>query len=157
MRRFDLRALSLGEWSEAERRLFCDVAPFTLGGLEYEVEGGGVDLDLTVGRVGGRLTLHGAGEARLLGPCQRCLGDARLEVPVRCVDYLAGGRSEGDDDEPYVAGYVLELERWVRDAIADALPDQLLCRDDCRGLCPVCGVDRNLIEGQHVHDETPPP
>jgi len=156
VRRFNIRSLSLGERSEAERRLFCDVAPFTLGGLEYEVEGGGVDLDLTVSRVGRNLTVRGVGETRLLGPCQRCLGEAVLAVPVRCVDYVADGESEGDDDEPYVGGYVLELERWVRDAIAEALPSRLLCREDCRGLCPVCGVDLNVVEGDHVHDETSP-
>lgn len=156
MRRFNIRSLSLGERNEAERRLFCDVAPFTLGGVEYGVEGGGVDLDFTVSRVGRRLTVRGEGLARLTGPCQRCLAEARVEVPVRCVDYVADGESDGDDDEPYVAGYVLELERWVRDAIAGAMPTRLLCRDDCRGLCPVCGADLNEIEGEHVHDMTSP-
>ena len=53
MRRFNMRSLSLGERNEAARRLFCDVAPFDLGGTEYEVAGGGVDLHLTVSRVGG--------------------------------------------------------------------------------------------------------
>ncbi len=155
MRRFNIRTLSLGERNEAERRLFCEIAPFTLGGLDYEVEGGGVELDFSLSKVGRRVTVRGVGVARLLGPCERCLADARVEVPVRCVDYVADGDSEGDDDEPYVAGYVLELERWVRDAIAEALPTRLLCRDDCRGLCPVCGVDLNALAGEHVHDEDP--
>jgi uncharacterized protein len=155
VRRFNIRTLSLGERNEADRRLFCEIAPFTLGGLDYEVEGGGVDLDFSLSKVGRRVTVRGVGAARLLGPCERCLADARVEVPVRCVDYVADGDSEGDDDEPYVAGYVLELERWVRDAIAEALPTRLLCRDDCRGLCPVCGVDLNALAGEHVHDEDP--
>jgi uncharacterized protein len=156
VRRFNIRSLSLGERNEAERRLFCDVAPFTLGGVEYEVEGGGVDLDFTASRVGRRMTVRGEGVARLTGPCQRCLADAAVEVAVRCFDYVADGESDGGDDEPYVAGYVLELERWVRDAIAEAMPTRLLCRDDCRGLCPVCGADLNGIEGEHVHDLTSP-
>jgi uncharacterized protein len=152
MRRFNIRSLSLGERSEAGRRVFCDVAPFTLGGLEYEVEAGGVDLDLTVTHVGRRVTARGDGVARLTGPCERCLAAATFEVPVRCADYVTDGESEGDDDEPYVAGYVLELERWVRDAIAEALPTRLLCREDCRGLCPVCGADLNAVGGEHAHD-----
>ncbi len=41
MRRFNVRSLSFGERNEAERRLFCDVAPFSLGGIDYEVAGGG--------------------------------------------------------------------------------------------------------------------
>ena len=41
MRRLNLRSLSFGVRNEAERRLLCEVAPFSLGGLDYEVAGGG--------------------------------------------------------------------------------------------------------------------
>jgi uncharacterized protein len=151
MRRFNMRSLSLGERNEVERRLFCDVAPFSLSGIDYEVAGGGVDLFLTATRVGRRVTLRATGTATLTGPCQRCLADAVLEVPIACVDYVAGSDSVVDDDEPYVQGFVLDLERWVRDAIAEALPLQILCRDDCRGLCVVCGADLNAAADDHSH------
>ena len=42
-------------------------------------------------------------------------------------------------------GYVLDLERWVRDALAEELPSQILCREDCRGLCVVCGANLNEV------------
>ena len=152
MRRFNVRSLSFGEGNEAERRLFCDVAPFTLGGLEYEVAGGGFDLELRVSRVGSRMTLRGEGVAVIRGPCQRCLDDASLDVPVACVEYAAHGDSAaGDDDEAYVEGYLLDLERWVRDALAEALPAQILCRDDCRGLCAECGANLNDTGDEHEH------
>ena len=149
MRRFNLRGLSFGERNETRRRLFADVEPFTLGGIEYDVEGGGVELTVDASRVGQRLTLHGTGRATVVGPCQRCLEPARLEVPVRCDDYVAGGRSEGDDG--YVDGYVLDLQAWVRDAIAEALPPQVLCTDECRGLCAVCGANLNVAGAGHAH------
>ena len=38
-----------------------------------------------------------------------------------------------------MAGEVLDLGAWARDALALALPDQVLCRPDCAGLCAVCG------------------
>jgi uncharacterized protein len=151
MRRFNIRSLSLGERSEVERRLFCDVAPFSLSSIDYEAAGGGVDLHLVATRVGRRLTLRATAVAILSGPCQRCLGDALLEVPIACVDYVAGSDSVVDDGEPYVRGFVLDLERWVRDAIAEALPAQILCRDDCRGLCAVCGADLNDEADDHSH------
>ncbi|HMK93237.1 MAG TPA: DUF177 domain-containing protein [Thermoleophilia bacterium] len=149
MRRFNLRGLSFGERNETRRRLFADVEPFSLGGVDYELEGGGVDLTLDASRVGQRLTLHGSGTATVIGPCQRCLDPARLEVAIRCDDYVAAGRSEGDDG--YVDGYALDLQAWVRDAIAEALPPQVLCSDDCRGLCAVCGVNLNLAGTGHAH------
>jgi len=150
MRRFNLRGLSFGERNETRRRLFVDVEPFTLGGLEYEVEGGGVDLEIEASRVGQRLTLHGSGNAALVGPCERCLEPAQMRVPVACDDYVAGGRSEGDG-EGYVDGYVLDLQAWVRDAIAEALPPRVLCDVDCRGLCAVCGANLNLVGDEHAH------
>jgi len=151
MRRFNMRSLSLGERNEATRRLFCDVAPFMLGGIEYGVEGGGVALDLSVTRVGRRLTLGGDAVAVVRGPCQRCLADAALEVPVHCVDYVNDGESDAGDDEPYVRGYVLDLERWVRDALAEELPSQILCAEDCLGLCVVCGANLNEVGESHAH------
>jgi len=152
MRRFNMRSLSLGERNEAARRLFCDVAPFHLGGSEYELSRGGVDLDLTATRVGRRVTLRGEAVAELRGPCQRCLSDAVLALPVHCVDYVADGDSDAGDDVPYVRGYVLDLERWVRDAIAEELPSQILCREGCLGLCPQCGADLNEVGEGHRHD-----
>ncbi len=35
----------------------------------------------------------------------------------------------------------LDLGLWARDAIAEALPAMILCREDCAGLCPTCGAD----------------
>jgi uncharacterized protein len=52
---------------------------------------------------------------------------------------------------------VLELAAWARDALALALPTQLLCKPDCAGLCAVCGVDLNTAEPGHHHDAAPDP
>lgn len=153
MRRFDLRSLRFHDASEAWRRLPVEVDPFVFGGLDYAVLGGAVDLLLTAARVGDNLTLTAEFDADVAGPCQRCLGEAVVHVHPRGVEYVRHGESEGDDDdEGYVASYVVTVERWVRDLIADALPVQLLCSDDCRGLCPVCGADLNTDPG-HRHGE----
>jgi uncharacterized protein len=40
-------------------------------------------------------------------------------------------------------GSVIDLGPWFRELLALALPVQPLCREDCRGLCPRCGADRN--------------
>jgi uncharacterized protein len=152
MRRFDLRALRFGDSSDTWRRLPVDVAPFVFGGLDYAVPGDSVDLLLTASRVGDRLTLTAEFATDVAGPCQRCLNDAVVHVEPRGVEYVRRGDSEGDDDEErYAVGYVLAVERWARDLIADELPQQLLCREDCRGLCPVCGADLNA-DPEHGHD-----
>ena len=74
----------------------------------------------------------------------RCLADAAVavEVEAREVD-----QPVTDDEElrsPYVHEGVLDLiGAWAHDALALAVPQQLLCRPDCAGLCPVCGESLN--------------
>jgi uncharacterized protein len=151
MRRLNLHTLAFGDASEIERRLSVDVEAFTFGGLEYDVDDGCVELSLAASRVASRLTLKGRGSAQVRGPCQRCLGDAALEVAFTCVEYVSDGESEGGQDDGYTAGGVLDAERWVRDALAEALPERILCHDDCRGLCPQCGADLNETGPGHEH------
>lgn len=154
MRRFDLRSLRFGSSSEAWRSLPVEVAPFYFGGLEYEVTDGIVQAELTVARVGDNLTLTLTMQAEVRGPCQRCLGEATLPVDARGVEYVRHGDFQGDDEEDgYVVMNQVDLERWVRDLIAETLPQTMLCRDDCSGLCPVCGADLN-VDPDHACGET---
>lgn len=154
MRSFDLRSLHFDDAGETWRSLPVEVEPFVFGGLEYEVVGGEVEVMLTAARVGSSLTLTAQLNTSVDGPCQRCLGVAEVPVTARGVEYVRHGESEtGEDDaEGYAVGHVLDVERWARDLIAGALPPKLLCRDDCRGLCPVCGADLN-DEPEHSHEE----
>jgi uncharacterized protein len=53
---------------------------------------------------------------------------------------------------------VLNVGALAHDALALALPQQLLCRADCAGLCPVCGVSLNdAAAGAHDHPVAPDP
>jgi uncharacterized protein len=46
----------------------------------------------------------------------------------------------------------LDVAAWAHDALVLALPAQLLCRPDCRGLCPVCGAPLNDADpADHRH------
>jgi uncharacterized protein len=49
----------------------------------------------------------------------------------------------------------LDLRAWARDALALALPAQILCKPDCAGLCPECGKDLN--REPHEHESGPDP
>ena len=154
MCRFDLRSLRFADAGEVWRRLPVKVDPFVYGGLRYEVPEGSVDLLLSVARIGANVTLRAELETAVIGPCQRCLGDADVIVQARGVDYVRHGDSEGneEDEEGYVTSSIVDVGRWARDLIAEELPPKLLCRDDCRGLCAVCGADFNA-HPEHRHDE----
>jgi uncharacterized protein len=148
---FDLRRAKLRPGEEHREVLELELPPFELGGERYVPVPEAVAATLTVtGAVTGTVfTLELT--ARLHGPCYRCLGDAALDLTIRAREYQA---SEPDDDElrtPYLEDNRLDLSSWARDAIALALPDKILCRPDCAGLCPVCGA--NLNDDPHAHEE----
>ena len=92
---------------------------------------------------------------RLHGPCYRCLEDAVLDVPISAREYQADSDEASDEElqTPYVHDDKLELSAWARDAVVLALPDKILCRPDCAGLCAVCG--KNLNERPHEHEDVP--
>jgi uncharacterized protein len=155
MTRFPLRRLRLRPGEEQRDVVPIELEPFELGGqrylpVPYEVEG-----DLTVAQATTGLDLRLAFDVRLHGPCMRCLEDAVQDVHIDAREYHAN--EPGDAEElrsEYVVDDQLELSAWARDAIALALPDQILHAPDCRGLCPVCGKDLNVEP--HTHDEDTP-
>ena len=93
-------------------------------------------------------------KARLHGPCFRCLEDTVLELSVDAREYQATSPGEAEElQTQYVVDDKLDLAAWSRDALALTIPDKILCRPDCVGLCSVCG--KNLNDEPHTHDEVP--
>jgi uncharacterized protein len=154
---FDLAGLRLstGEGRRMELRVAID--PFELGGEHYVVDPDVVPVVLDISRMtGSGYALRVRFQATLSGPCMRCLSPAgpTFEVLAREIDQPG----EGEDlESPYVEDGVLDLHAWARDALALTLPVQVLCRPDCAGLCPVCGVDLNLADDDHGHEREPDP
>ena len=155
MRRFDLRSLRFGRRQRDVAPLPVEVEPFVFGGLDYDVPDGVVDLLLTRWRASAttsRSTLRSRPTSH--GPCQRCLADADVAVQARGIEYVRHGESERGETRTRRLRRrpPVDLERWVRDLIAEALPRKLLCREDCRGPVPVCGADLNA-DPDHRHEE----
>jgi len=152
---FNLRTLKLrsGEQFREEREL--ELEPLELGGQRYLPVPGTVPAELTITRASTGTVFELAFGVRLHGPCFRCLEDAVLDLPISASEYQA--TAPGGDEElrtPYLEDDRLDLSGWARDALALALPDKILCRPDCAGLCPVCG--KNLNHEPHGHGEPEP-
>ena len=98
----------------------------------------------------------------LITPCSRCLEDATLpldvDVSVLFVEKdsrkLPGDADDDDDatlEAPDVMPFqdgIIDLGEELREEILLALPTQVLCRESCKGLCPVCGGNRNQVPCQ---------
>ncbi len=153
---FDLGRLALS--SGEGRRLDLDVPVdgFQFGGQRYEVGGREVRATLDAARTTQGYSLRLRCEVALEGPCMRCLEAAGpvIAVDAREVDQPGGG---DELSSPYVDGDELDLHSWARDALALALPAQIVCREDCLGLCAVCGENLNEADPGHEHESEPDP
>lgn len=149
----DVAALGLAPGDVRRVDVPIEMDALRFGGETYAVDvhdGGTVELQATSG--GLYLKLHV--DATVTGPCYRCLEDARTHVAVDATEYQERG-ADPDDDElstEYLADEELDVDRWARDALVLALPGKILCRPDCAGMCPRCGM---RLEPGVAHDCAP--
>jgi len=95
----------------------------------------------------GRFFFSGRYDGTVVTECRRCLCDVRSAVGSELQLIFAESSSdeaEEDDVVPLPAGErEVDLAPVVREEWLMAVPGFALCREDCRGLCPSCGSDRN--------------
>jgi uncharacterized protein len=102
-----------------------------------------VKVELRIESFSGGLRARGRVEAPWHGICRRC------STPILGLSVVALNERFVDDDGPndeeayVVSGDFLDLAPLVHDAIFLDLPLAPLCREDCQGLCPYCGADKN--------------
>lgn len=101
-------------------------------------------------RIRGRLTV------RMEAECDRCLEAASFPIDTTFdlfYEPAAAGRvgeeieiEAGEIEIGFYEGQGLELESILREQVLLTLPMQRICRGDCKGICPVCGQNRNLVQ-----------
>jgi uncharacterized protein len=134
-----------------------DLEPLELGAQRYVPVPENPEAALTLTQTSSGLVLELELDVRILGPCMRCLADAGLDVSVNAREYQATSPGESDElTTPYLSEGKLDLSAWAHDAVALALPDKILCRHDCAGLCPVCGKDLNREPHEHEGEPADP-
>lgn len=156
MKTFNVRRLKLAPGEQHRESVELELPAFTFGAEHYRPVPERVSAEFVVDRAltGTVFTLSFA--VSLHGPCHRCLGEAVLDVPIRVREYEASSPSSEELKTPYLDGDELNLSDWARDAVSLALPDKILCRPDCAGLCQECGQDLNSHPHSHPSDESDP-
>jgi DUF177 domain-containing protein len=101
----------------------------------------------------GEVRVQGRLEVRIEAECDRCLGraqfplDAAFDLFYRPMSYIAReeevGIDEGEAELGFYEGGGMELEDILREQILLLMPMQRVCREDCKGICPSCGRNRN--------------
>lgn len=147
--------------------------------FEFSTPASEIDLDSENVRLIGNMTVIGevtktSGETDVAGTvevdaetdCTRCLTPVPTHLKVGFKSaYVDPDRfstekekevGSDDLDTDVLPGSTLDLKEVAREQILLNMPIQTFCKEDCKGLCPVCGGDRNLIDCNCENDETDP-
>jgi uncharacterized protein len=105
---------------------------------------------------GSRVHVTGRVTARVHSECDRCLKSVELPVDSNFkLEYVTGEEyqaqqavelTESDLDLSVFDGDVIDIDELVTEEILLAVPDHVLCSEDCKGICAVCGVNKNSTE-----------
>ena len=106
-------------------------------------------LELSVEYAGDRkLEVTGKAEITSVAPCDRCLEDVEVKVTLDFKHKIdtesdAYDQSEDLDENTYIDGYSLDVEQLVCNELLVGWPTKILCSEDCKGICNVCGQNLN--------------
>ena len=120
-------------------------------------KGSDVELDLMLTSVSEGVYVSGTVRSSLTGECGRCLNEISepFDVSIAELYAYADSTTEETTDEDEVGrmqGDLLDLEPAVRDAVVLTLSTNPVCRPDCPGLCPECGVHFDDLPADHSHE-----
>ena len=115
---------------------------------------------------GNEVFVNGHIDTRAQVECDRCLQPVELPVAAGfALEYITGSDYESTDvaelteAEMSVSvfdGEAIDVDEMVKEQILLAVPTRMLCREDCKGICPQCGIDKNTGECQCVTDDIDP-
>jgi uncharacterized protein len=123
------------------------------GPVDYQFRRG-VPVDVSFYRLGSDLFFRGRFRGDVSGTCARCLESYPFSLGKEFTFVLKPQRAAASEGElaeedlsfSFYEGDEVDLTPLVREAMLLALPTKPLCREDCRGLCPRCGANRNGAE-----------
>lgn len=113
---------------------------------------------LDIDKGASEIKIDGQVESSARCECDRCLTD--FDLPIRgtfsvIASFSTPGTTTKDENIIPLSPTAneIDLSEYIHDTLLLDVPMKLLCREDCRGLCPVCGVNRNETDCQCQVDE----
>ena len=139
---------SEGKHIQLQPELELDKISFQMG--DYPIlEKTPVELEIT--NTGNKvLELKGVGSVTVGIPCDRCLEQVAVKIPYEIEQKLDMKKSDTErvqdlDENDYLTGMDLDVDRLVYLEVLMSWPLKVLCREDCKGICSQCG--KNLNDG----------
>ena len=114
----------------------------------HVVDGAVTELDVHLESVNEGVVVKGVVRVPWEGECRRCLNTVRRTLAAPIFEVFEDHPVEGETSKLDIDR--IDLEPLARETILLELPMAPLCRDDCAGLCPECGADRNTDDCGHA-------
>lgn len=147
---------SEGKCVEFSAELEMDTITFQLGSFPVTAK---EPVGLTITNTGDKvLELEGHTSLTVTIPCDRCLNDVSVEIPLQIKRKLDMKLTDEErvndlDESSYLTGMDLDVDRLVYLEVVMNWPLKILCKEDCKGICSQCG--KNLNNGSCDCDEGP--
>ncbi len=98
-----------------------------------------------------KLLISGTASLTLLMPCDRCLTEVSVPLTLTIEKEIplhgeGDSSEENEEDEQPLAGTQLDVDQLIFDEVLMNRPEKVLCREDCKGICPSCGCNLNEKE-----------
>jgi len=148
---YRIKDLELGD-KDVSLALSSEQISDAVGDLDVELSRSAITLSGQLRLQGSVVQLDGLLRGQLVLPCQRCLEPASVPIEMQlntvytpASEKRSSDEASDDEDVDYAHhdGETVDLWPLLREDLILAVPITVLCKEDCRGLCPSCGVDRN--------------
>jgi uncharacterized protein len=153
----DDRLANAGDTLPVEGHIAID--SFELGERTFQLPEG-LDYDVMLTNAGEGILATGILRAHVVAACDRCLDDAHLDVSGEVDEYylfhepdpgvMEADEEEGPDYSLVSPDSTIDLTDALTAALVMEIPYVVLCREDCAGLCPVCGENLNHVDCGHA-------
>ena len=146
----DLRELLSGSQDERIEKVSIESESFDTGIAKYSILEK-PEFELCITRIGkNKLEIKADSYVTLSIPCDRCLEpvDTRVDYTVdEIVDFNDNAsEEEAKEEKDYIDGYDLDVDKLVFGEILISMPGKTLCKEDCKGICLICGANLNKGE-----------
>ena len=93
--------------------------------------------------IGGTLEISAQIEGEYITQCSRCGESVTMNLSAELFESVENDFSDVDDECISITGNIIDITGSVNACIFNSIPLQFLCSEDCKGLCPVCGINLN--------------
>lgn len=136
---------------EITRKVHTDMAEITSKAGSFPIQAGEPFTLMIANEEGKRLRLSGEADLSVQIPCDRCLQEISypfhlvIEKTILLAETDAGSDDESDEAASYIdEERMLDVDRLIFNEILVNWPAKVLCKPDCKGICPKCGTNLNL-------------